>query len=142
MVMNRSEKICFEWIKEQGYSEDEIFYQQTKTPDFICKNGKRFEAKRLYGDQILIYDRQIKNLKNVIIVVVNLSENKVTTDFKWENKEEIKYPKIKIIKITHTNIPITEKVGEILKQRKREAEAKTKKDITWDEFLLEATHGG
>lgn len=42
----------------------------------------------------------------------------------------------------YQQIPVTVKAWKILKQRKLEKQAKASKDITWDDFLLEATKKG
>jgi len=42
---------------------------------------------------------------------------------------------------THTNIPVKKGTKKELSKRKIDAEQKNGKSITWDTFLLEATHG-
>jgi hypothetical protein len=88
MVMNRSEQICFEWLKSIGYKEEDIVFNQARSPDFKCKDGKRYEAKRLYGNRILFYSSQLKALEGSIIVVVDVDRKLVVRTFPFNQRHE------------------------------------------------------
>ena len=74
--MNKSEEICYKWMIEQGYKEEDIFFTPNKSPDFTCNDGSRYEAKKLYGRNILMYATQIESLENAIIVVVDTNKER------------------------------------------------------------------
>ncbi|RLI74342.1 hypothetical protein DRO97_06045 [Archaeoglobales archaeon] len=76
--MNESEKIFYKRLLEMGYKEDEIIYNPNKTPDFITtKDNKWWEVKKLYGNTIMIWDKQADVLfnrkDNTYIAVVDVS---------------------------------------------------------------------
>lgn len=70
LKMNKTEKKAYEWLLKQGYSEDDISFSARGTPDFVCSNGKQYEAKRLYGKTIWLYEKQVEKIKDVDGVVV------------------------------------------------------------------------
>lgn len=97
MVMNKSEGICFAWLKAQGYKDVDIVFSTNKSPDFVCSDGKKYEAKRLYGNQILFYSTQIDALNDVTIVVVDTSKESVIRTFNFSDKENQKGIEVKIV---------------------------------------------
>lgn len=70
--MNKTEEQAYKWLLKQGLTEKDIVYQASRTPDFLCADGKKYEAKRLYGDLIWLYNNQLQNLKasNTSIIVM------------------------------------------------------------------------
>lgn len=96
--MNKSELICFEWLKEQGHEEEDILFSANKSPDFKCSNGKKYEAKKLYGDKILFSERQLTDLDNTLIVVVDADKEKVVKTFEFDDKDKLNDLKIIISK--------------------------------------------
>ena len=68
--MNKSEKNAFDWLVRQGVSPTDIIFQESKSPDFLLADGRRFEVKRLYakkGQQgkILFSPRQLQYLREL-----------------------------------------------------------------------------
>ena len=62
MGMNKTEQKLFNWLLSKGYSQEQIIFRRSETPDFITDDGKKWEAKRLYDTKILMYKTQVKNL--------------------------------------------------------------------------------
>ena len=117
--MNESEKICYEWIREKNnLTDDDIIFSHHTTPDFQCVDGSKYEAKRLYGQAILIYTTQTENLADSTIVVVDLKRNKVIKTFKWEDRDSINFPKIKIIDYDKDSKPVRIRVETLEKLEK------------------------
>lgn len=135
--MNKSERIAFEWlIKEKGLTESEIIFSGSKTPDFLCKNGKKYEVKRLYGNSILVYQSQVSDLKGSEILVVNTEKEQVFLVFPWDSWEDIHIPKIRFVDYQKGKVSITVKreTAEMLSKEKSYGES-------WDELLLRLAKG-
>lgn len=116
--MNKTEILAFELLKKRGYKEGDIAYQGSKNPDFVCSDGKRFEIKRIYGkNELLFTERQMKELKGTDIILVFDSEDKeLKGEFFWSDRQTDFT--IKIIKRSNTKMQITvsDKTYEILKR--------------------------
>ena len=93
--MNKTEILAFNWLKEKGYKEKDIIFFIRKTPDFICNDGKRYEAKFLYGNRLLFSKSQIPSLKDNDSIIV-FDRNKFVSEFKWKDREKTIF-KIEII---------------------------------------------
>ena len=75
--MNISEEKGYNFLLKQGYKPEDIIYQPYKTPDFILKDGKCFEVKKLYGGTIWFTDKQfeiVKKTKADILIFSDLNE--------------------------------------------------------------------
>ena len=75
--MNISEEKGYKFLLKQGYKPEDIIYQPYKTPDFILKDGKCFEVKKLYGNSIWFYAKQfeiIKKVKADILIFSDLND--------------------------------------------------------------------
>lgn len=69
--MNISEKIAFNYLCENGYTENDIRFQCHKSPDFITSDNKLWEVKRLARNSIYFTYNQMSEFPehdvNVII---------------------------------------------------------------------------
>ena len=99
MSMNVSERLVYNWlINEKKYKANEIRYQGGTSPDFMCEDGKGYEAKRLNGNSITISGPQIDNLKknNSIIVVTDNEKKQIIKVFSYADIKKITFPRIYI----------------------------------------------
>ena len=88
--MNNTEEKALNWLISQGYKSNTIIYK--KTPTFISTD-KKFEVKRLYGNQIIFYNKQyqtLKKLNNVLILVFRDNENEPFLKLKFEEIRDLK----------------------------------------------------
>lgn len=120
MVMNVSEKIVYNWlIKTKKYKANEIRYQSRTSPDFICEDGKGYEAKRLNGNSITFSSSQIDNLEknNSIIVVTDNEKGKIIKVFLYADIKKITFPKVYFKNLKNiTAIQILKETQDMLKQ--------------------------
>lgn len=85
-MVNKTELMALEWLKKQGYKENEIIKRSNTSPDFICQDGKRYEVKFLYGNSIIFYSTQINSLKDNDIILV-FDRRGFVTKFLWKDKK-------------------------------------------------------
>ena len=112
-MVNKTELMAKEWLIKGGYKDNEIRKNGRQTPDFVCSDGKRYEVKFLYGNQILFYNKQIPSMKDEDMVII-FNRNQFISQFKW--KDRYNQPiKIKII-ILQENKTKVEIETEILNQ--------------------------
>jgi len=74
--MNKTQERALNWLISQGYKKQEIIFRQT-SPCFFIKD-KKFDVKRLYGNQIIFYNSQYLELKkdpSVAILVFRDNES-------------------------------------------------------------------
>jgi len=59
-AMKKVEELALSWIlRELKVTSDQIIFQSNSSPDFLIPSlSKAFEAKRLYGDQVIIGSAQ------------------------------------------------------------------------------------
>lgn len=65
--MNSSEIKGFKWLIKSGVNPEDIEFRPHKTPDFVLKDGRKFEVKRSSGNKklhIMIQDKQFESLIN------------------------------------------------------------------------------
>ena len=85
--MNHTQEKALQWLAQQGYKKEEIAFRQNKSPNIITKDNKKFEAKRLYGTQIIFYSKQYQQLKHdpkTLILVFRENEQEPFLKFKFE----------------------------------------------------------
>jgi len=85
--MNKTQQIALDWLLKEGYKKEDITFKQNKCPSFIAKDNKKFEAKRLYGSQIIFYNSQYQQLKKDLkttILIFKDNENSPFIKFKFE----------------------------------------------------------
>ncbi len=73
--MNRTQERALNWLVAQGYKKQDIIFKQS-SPCFIIKE-KKFDVKRLYGNQVIFYNKQYLKLKkssNTVILVFKDNE--------------------------------------------------------------------
>ena len=81
--MNHNEQVAYEWLLRQGYRESDIIFTKG-TPDFVCTDGKRYEAKELNAGGIDFYEGQKKSLVGSTIIVT--TKGKVIRTFEWDRR--------------------------------------------------------
>jgi hypothetical protein len=97
MRMNTTELIARDWlINEKGYSKSDIT-KNNGTPDFICRGGKRYEIKKLYGNKIIFYSNQTKILKDEDFILV-FDGDKIKDSFQWKDKDKSLFEIIEVNK--------------------------------------------
>ena len=85
--MNRTQEKALQWLLHQGYKREEISIKQNGSPNFTVSDGKKFEAKRLYGTQIIFYSTQQQQLKHhpkTLILIFRENEQEPFARFKFE----------------------------------------------------------
>lgn len=85
--MNKAQEKALNWLMHQGYRREDITFRQSRSPNFITKDNKKFDAKRLYGVQIIFYNTQYQQLKHhpkTLILVFRENEQEPFTKFKFE----------------------------------------------------------
>ena len=100
--MNKTEEKALEWLIKQGYKN--LIYK--KIPTFITSENKKFEIKRLYGNQIIFYNKQYQILKksnNVQILIFRDNESSPFLKFKFDEIKDLK-KQYKGIEINWVNI--------------------------------------
>ncbi len=85
--MNKTETLGYNWLKEKGYKDSEITFMSNRSPDFVCKDGRRFEVKFLYGRQILFSFPQTKQLQEEDVILV-FDRKELKDQFKWGEKQK------------------------------------------------------
>ncbi len=114
-MVNKTELMALKWLKDQGYKDNQIMRKRNTSPDFICEDGKRYEVKFLYGDRIIFYSTQLKNLRDSDVVLV-FDKTKLITKFLWKDRKKIAI-NIKIVEQNErTTIQIERKTVEKLKK--------------------------
>jgi hypothetical protein len=92
--MNKNEQMAFQWlIEKKGYTKEQIIFNKNKSPDFLCKDGKRFEVKSIMAKskaKLFFFDLQLDILKNKDIIIV-FNKGKFIAEFEWGNKENSKF---------------------------------------------------
>ena len=86
-MMNKTELMAKEWLEKKGYHENDMIFRPQVSPDFICKDGKRYEVKFLYGNKLLFYNKQVKQLKNTDIILVFTNKG-FFSEFMWGERNK------------------------------------------------------
>jgi hypothetical protein len=89
-MINKTELKAIEYLISQGYKESEIIKNSNKTPDLICLDGKRYEIKYLYGNSLVFYSTQIKDLKDDDIILV-FNKDELVNKFEWKDRDKISF---------------------------------------------------
>ena len=92
---NLTELKARKWLVNQGYKNNEIIFNGGHTPDYTCADGKRYEVKFLYGDEILFYSTQIEKMKDDDEVLI-FDRFKFIIKFKWKDRKK-SHIKIRIV---------------------------------------------
>lgn len=85
--MNRTQEKALQWLMKQGYKREDITFRQSKSPNFITNDNKKFDAKRLYGAQIIFYNTQYQQLKHdskTLILIFRDNEEEPFIKFRFE----------------------------------------------------------
>lgn len=118
--MNESEELVYNWlIKTKKYKANEIRFQIRTSPDFICEDGKGYEAKRLNGSSITFSSSQLDDLKknNSTIIVTDNAKKEIIKVFPCADINKITFPRIYIKNIKDiTTIQLTLETKNRLKQ--------------------------
>lgn len=127
--MNNTELYAKKWLLKNGYKEEEIIFRQNSSPDFICKDGKRFEVKYLYGNKLIFSKKQEDNLKKTDIILV-FDKNGLKAQFNWGDKDKTMFEVIVYdTNKGNTTIKASEKLWNFLNQNKQMSESF--EDVIW-----------
>ena len=127
--MNKSEQICFEWLKrERGYEEKDIVFTSHRSPDFKCSDGKKYEAKKLYGNKIIFSRNQLKDMEDSLIIVTDNQKEEVVKTFNFNDIDKIRDLGI-VIENASKIVKIDDRTYELLKRAKEEGKGKSLKEI-------------
>ena len=122
MSINKTELLALDWLKKQGYKENEIIKNSNTSPDYICRDKKRFEVKFLYGIYLIFSSSQVKNLKDTDTILV-FDRNRFVSKFLWKDKNKVSF-RIKVCKpFAGTTIQINKSTREILKKLGKKSES-------------------
>jgi hypothetical protein len=134
--MNKTQEKALNWLIQQGYKKEEITFRQ-KAPNFLTKDNRRFEVKRLYGTQIIFYNSQYQQLKKdpkITILVFRDNESSPFLKFKFEEIKSL--PKIyKGIEINWVNLDEDIKAVRISKKTKDRLQSFGKMGENFDQLL-------
>ena len=78
MQLNEVEDTAYRWLQKH-YGE--VICQKPKIPTFVCKGGKGFLAKRVYGSKVWMYESQLRKLKrmeNVYLIAIEEGKEEPT----------------------------------------------------------------
>ena len=96
-MVSKTEIMAIEWLKKnKGYKEKDIRFFPNRTPDFVCRDKMRYEVKRVYGENLLFSERQIKDIRGNDSILV-FDDAGFKEQFKWKNRYNSFY-RIKIVK--------------------------------------------
>ena len=85
--MNRTQEKALHWLMQQGHKREEISFKQNHSPNFVTNDGKKFDVKRLYGTQIIFYNKQYQQLKHhpkTLILVFKENEQEPFLKLRFE----------------------------------------------------------
>jgi len=85
--MNKVQEKAISWLMQQGNKKEDIALRQNKSPNFITKDNRKYEVKRLYGNQIIFYNSQYQQLKHnpkTLVLVFRDNETAPFLKFKFE----------------------------------------------------------
>ena len=127
MGINKTELMALRWLKNQGYKKGEII-KGTRSPGFVCSDGKRYEVKFLYGDKILFTEKQVESLKdNDIILIFN--KKKFIDKFLWKDRSKI-HLEIHIPK-KPVSLSLTDEAEQMLRDRAKKNSRSMTKEVEW-----------
>ena len=84
---NKTELKARKWLIKQGYKDSEIIFNGGHTPDYVCADGKRYEVKFLYGDEILFYSAQVGKMRDDDEILI-FDRDKFIAKFKWKDRKK------------------------------------------------------
>ena len=74
--MNKTERLTYEWLKCKGYSEADITFRATISPDFLTSDGLAWETKLVRNGTVMFTLGQVESLANCSCTVVLHEEGK------------------------------------------------------------------
>ncbi len=121
--MNKTQEIALNWLTTQGYKKNEIVFKQS-SPCFFIKD-KHYDVRRLYGNQIIFYNRQYIQLKKhsqTIILVFRDNEHEPYLKINFLDLKDLpsNYKGIEINWVDVNNKVRTIRVSEKTKSRLQE----------------------
>jgi hypothetical protein len=142
--MRGSDLLGFNWLLTQGYSKKDIKYMGAKSPDFICSDGKRYEAKGFLNGGITFTKKQELELElNDVILVFEKNISNPKHVFLWKDRNEqrirmiytmafnknvsLPYEHYDFLK-RHPEIGFSELVQEAVERKMKEVESKKSKE--------------
>lgn len=80
--MNENEKVGYEYLIQQGYSQEDIDFDQTRSIDFICSDGKKYEVKVVVDPNYVKFTaKQWKEIQGQNPFLIIVKDGKVTDVF-------------------------------------------------------------
>lgn len=67
--MNKNEQVAYDYLLTQGYEKGDIDFNSRRYVDFICSDGKRYEAKT-YTKCLVFTENQLASFSDDISVIV------------------------------------------------------------------------
>ena len=136
MKLRKSEEVAYNWLIAHGYKTQEIEHKPTESPDFICRDGKRYEAKKA---ELFFTPKQKRFLTDNDMILIICGE-KIIAEVNWKY---IKNTITSQINLYNISLPdslkeyadklaaerkLSEILSECLEKHKARAEAKVRKD--------------
>ncbi|MBU2639602.1 MAG: hypothetical protein KKG75_02740 [Nanoarchaeota archaeon] len=86
--MNKTQERALNWLITQGYKKQDIIFKQS-SPCFFVKE-KKYDIKRLYGNQIIFYNKQYSQLKKQSSTIILIFRDNESEPYLKINFSEIK----------------------------------------------------
>lgn len=121
--MNKTQERALNWLIAQGNRKNEIIFKQS-SPCFYIKD-KQYDVRRLYGNQIIFYNRQYTQLKKYLhatILVFRDNENEPYLKINFSDLKDLpnNYKGVEINWVDVNNKVKTIRVSEKTKYRLQE----------------------
>ena len=118
--MNKTQERALNWLISNGNKKQDITFKQT-APCFFIKE-KSYDVKRLYGNQIIFYNKQYQELKKHTNTIILIFRDNEPTPYLKINFSEIKdlpnkYKDVEINWVDTENKVKTIRVSEKTKSR-------------------------
>ncbi|MAG52717.1 MAG: hypothetical protein CMH62_02025 [Nanoarchaeota archaeon] len=86
--MNKTQERALNWLISEGHKKQNIIFKQS-SPCFFVKE-KKFDVKRLYGNQIIFYNNQYSQLKKNPSTIILVFRDNESSPYLKINFQEIK----------------------------------------------------
>ncbi|MAF50722.1 MAG: hypothetical protein CMH64_01395 [Nanoarchaeota archaeon] len=86
--MNKTQERALNWLIQEGHKKQDITFKQS-SPCFFIKD-KKYDVKRLYGNQIIFYNNQYKQLKKFPNTTILVFRDNESSPYQKINFSEIK----------------------------------------------------
>lgn len=134
--MNKTEASAKEWlIREKGLLASNIM-KTNGTPDFVTPIGG-FEVKKLYGDKVIFYSKQIEQLQRYpgVVVLVFNGNGELIKEAPFSEMKDGVFGEIKVVETNQSSIQVSQELKEIL------AKLAEKKGDTYEVIIRRLLNG-